>query len=225
MSRFAIRTPTPDLAASIDYYERLGFSRIERDGPAAWFTDGAVVVQVDPDRFARTGLLLFVDDPATLAAAAPTRAVEHEGGFLISDPNGVHVWLLAGDAPQPVGEPAIPGRFAGLSVEAVDLQATMAFWRALGFEVAAGGPEQGWTQLAREGACGVSVMGMRACPHLFPNPGLTYFNSGRNPEVIAALRDAGIPLAEEITVFNDRGEVDNVILTDPGGTGFFVFND
>lgn len=71
----------------------------------------------------------------------------------------------------------------------------------------------------------VSLMRPLNCPHLFFNPSLTYFNGGRNPEVIAAIRKAGVPISEEITHFNSRGEVDNVILRDPGGYGFFVFND
>ena len=68
-------------------------------------------------------------------------------------------------------------------------------------------------------------MAANSCPHLFFNPSLTYFNSGRNPEVIAGIRAAGIPISEEITIFNKEGRVDNIIIRDPGGYGFFLFND
>ena len=71
----------------------------------------------------------------------------------------------------------------------------------------------------------VSFMVPNVCPHLFFNPSFTYFNSGKNPEIIAKLREAKVPIKEEITLFNPNGEVDNVILQDPGGFGFFVFND
>ena len=54
---------------------------------------------------------------------------------------------------------------------------------------------------------------------------MTYFNGGNNLAVIQDIREAGIPITEEITQFNDRGEVDNVIIRDPGGYGFFIFND
>ena len=57
------------------------------------------------------------------------------------------------------------------------------------------------------------------------NPSLTYFNGGKNLPVIAAIREAGIPITEEITHFNEDGIVDNVILRDPGGYGFYIFND
>ena len=76
-----------------------------------------------------------------------------------------------------------------------------------------------------EGSIGVSVMGVHSCPHLFFNPRLTYFNSGKTPMVIAKIRVAKIAITEEISVFNKEGSVDNVVLRDPGGTGFLVFND
>ena len=57
------------------------------------------------------------------------------------------------------------------------------------------------------------------------NPSLTYFNGGKNLPVNAAIREAGIPITEEITHFNEDGIVDNVILRDPGGYGFYIFND
>lgn len=43
--------------------------------------------------------------------------------------------------------------------------------------------------------------------------------------MIEAVRKAGIPITEEITHFNSEGIVDNIIIRDPGGYGFYVFND
>jgi hypothetical protein len=63
------------------------------------------------------------------------------------------------------------------------------------------------------------------CLHLFFNPSLTYFNGGNNLAVIENIRKLGIPITEEITHFNKDGIVDNIIIRDPGGFGFFVFND
>jgi hypothetical protein len=54
---------------------------------------------------------------------------------------------------------------------------------------------------------------------------MTYFNGGNNMAVIGKIRSARIPIAEEITHFNKEGIVDNIIIRDPGGYGFFVFND
>jgi hypothetical protein len=65
-----------------------------------------------------------------------------------------------------------------------------------------------------------------SCPHLFFNPSLTFFNGKENnPKVIQKIRDLNIPITQEITAFNEEGLVDNIIIRDPGGLGFFVFND
>ncbi|MCB9670280.1 MAG: hypothetical protein H6734_12460 [Alphaproteobacteria bacterium] len=215
-----IQTPTPDLERTADFYARLGFTR--RD--AHTFTDGAVTIVVAPARTARVAVVLH---GAPDVREALGRVVEHEGRWLASDPNGVWLCLDPSEAPEiPAGTGrSRVGTFAGLSIESLDPVRTVAFWEAAGWRPEKGDAAQGWVQLGREGCVGISVMGPNMCPHLFPNPGLTYFNSGKNLEVVAALREAGVPLAEEITLFNERGEVDNVVLVDPGGLGFFVFND
>ncbi|MEM8711247.1 MAG: hypothetical protein AAGG01_09865 [Planctomycetota bacterium] len=232
--RTAFRTPTPSLESSLDFYRRAGFERIDDRGSETFaaVTDGGVVVEIDADRFTRSSVVVYAENAAELAATAGEHARVHErgDGYLTADPSGAFVWLKAAmpDHMSAVAgsEPAARlGKFAGVSIEAVDPGATLAFWERLGFALEAGGLDQGWAQLGCEGAFGVSVMGAFACPHLFFNPGLTYFNSGKNPEIIAGLREAGVPLTEEITQFSKTGDVDNVIVRDPGGTGFFVFND
>ncbi len=119
----------------------------------------------------------------------------------------------------------ITGNFAGISVEAFDIESTVKFWKALGFEMTQGDIEQGWATFSNGSAVDVSLMTANMCPHLFFNPGLTFFNSGENLENIRLIREAGIPITEEITHFNKEGVVDNIIINDPGGLGFFVFND
>ena len=54
---------------------------------------------------------------------------------------------------------------------------------------------------------------------------MTYFNGGKNLPNIGKMREAGIEFAEEITHFSSDGVADNVIIRDPGGLGFFIFND
>lgn len=46
-----------------------------------------------------------------------------------------------------------------------------------------------------------------------------------NLAIIQKIRDLQIPITEEITHFNKEGIVDNIIIRDPGGLGFFIFND
>ncbi len=84
---------------------------------------------------------------------------------------------------------------------------------------------QGWVAFENGTSVGISIMKPMVCPHLFFNPGLTFFNGGKNLPIIQKIKTVGIPIAEEITVFNKEGIVDNVILCDPGGLGFFIFND
>ena len=99
------------------------------------------------------------------------------------------------------------------------------FWSIFGYEITTGKEEQGWIVMTKEGFLPISIMKPFACPHLFFNPSLTYFNGGNNLPVIKKIRNLGIPITEEITEFNKEGIVDNVIVRDPGGLGFFVFND
>ena len=54
---------------------------------------------------------------------------------------------------------------------------------------------------------------------------MTYFNGQKNLAIIEEIRELNIPIAEEITYFNSEGTVDNIIIRDPGGYGFFIFND
>jgi len=88
-----------------------------------------------------------------------------------------------------------------------------------------GGVEQGWIGLTNDSSFNISIMNALACPHVFFNPSLSYFNGKNNLDIIAKIRAKEIPIAEEVTVFNKEGIVDNIILRDPGGFGFFIFSD
>ena len=71
----------------------------------------------------------------------------------------------------------------------------------------------------------ITLMKPMTCPHLFFNPSMTYFNGKKNLSIIEKIRQLNIPIAEEITHFNNEGIADNMIIRDPGGYGFFIFND
>jgi hypothetical protein len=96
----------------------------------------------------------------------------------------------------------------------------------LGFDKTYGNGEQGWLSLQNENGFSISLIALFSCPHLFYNPSLSYFNGKEGkPKVILQIRDLKIPITEEITAFNNNGIVHNIIIRDPGGLGFFVFND
>ena len=222
-----IQTPTPSIEKSKRFYENIDFRSVS-DEPLI-LTDGKMFIEVNPEHGSRIAIKLFVDDPTAIAEKLEriTALVEAADGIHASDPNGVRVILTGSEFTHKTDGEAFgaTGNFAGISIEAVDFDATVRFWESLGYKKTMGDVEQGWVAFANETDVGVSIMKSGMCPHLFFNPGLTYFNSGKNEENIARLHDAGIPITEEITLFNDEGKVDNVIINDPGGLGFFVFND
>ena len=225
-----IQTCTGNLSASKAYYQKLNFELLSENKPTL-FTDGKFLLEINPENTARIGLKLYQTDWQETVAALNkvTKAVAIEGGYLVSDPNGVKVYLMNGGLEQTIalkGESkAIPGNFAGLSIEAVDMERTIQFWELLDYKKTMGSIAQGWVAFENGTSVGISIMKPMACPHLFFNPGLTFFNGGKNLPIIQKIREAEIPIAEEITVFNKEGIVDNVILCDPGGLGFFIFND
>ena len=225
-----VQTCTGHLATSKDYYQRLGFTLLSEENPTL-LTDGKFLLEINPTNTARTGLKLYRADWTEMIEelTKATTVLPFEGGHLVSDPNGVKVYLMNGEMEKDYElsseSNAIPGNFAGLSIEAVDVPKTVDFWQTLGYKKTMGGMEQGWIAFENGSAVGVSIMKPMMCPHLLFNPGLTFFNGGKNLPVIEKIRAADIPIAEEITVFNEEGIVDNVILCDAGGVGLCVGND
>ncbi len=224
-------TTTPDLARTQAWFERAGFRRVS-DSPVV-YSDGGASLEVAESRSMRPGLRLYgVEDPTVLAPFGPMHAFD--GGRMIAEPSGVWIYLMDGEPPSgaPIAtepdakqDPALLGKFAGISLESARIVESTRFWEALGFERTAGDPEQGWLTVTGADAVTISLMKPFVCPHTVTNPSFTYFNSGGNPAIIAELRRREVPIYEEITAFNSEGVVDNVILREPGGWGFFVFND
>ena len=224
-----VHTPTPKLEESLQFYENLGFERVDHE-TLILLTDGGAYLELNPARQARAGIRLYREswESTTAALNEVTKVTEKDGVHHLSDPNGVRVYLQEGEAPSvPETRECFSklGKYAGLSLETTDFERSVHFWSVLGFSHDCGGPEQGWATYTNEDKMTVSIMAAGACPHLAYNPSLTYFNGGKNLPVIAAIREAGIAITEEITHFNKEGIVDNVILRDPGGYGFYIFND
>lgn len=232
--RTVIHTPTPNLERSVAYWHSLGFrtDRLAEGGERHLLSDAQMEVEIDARRSARAGVRLlqpsWQDQIVQLREITPVH--ETDDAAVVVDPSGVWIYLSEeggpGDLPPRTEneQACVPGVFAGLSLETADMERSAKIWETVGFEV----PDDlsaAWVSCKNDEGFIVTWMAPGNCPHLFFNPSLTFFNSGRNPEIIAALRERNVPLAEEITVFNDQGLVDNVILQDPGGYGMFVFND
>lgn len=226
----AVHTPTSNLDESKDFYSRLRFELLSEDDPTM-FTDGKALVEINPDRFARTGIKIYSEDLAASVSELgdDLEVIEIGDGFLLSDPNGVWVYVIDEwlEVDHQVKEKSfgLPGNFVGLSIEGHDIHKTAEFWSALGFRKKEGDLDQGWATFSDDEGFDISLMKPLMCPHLFFNPGMTYFNGGKNLTNIGLLREAGIPITEEITIFSSDNVADNVIIRDPGGLGFFIFND
>ena len=225
-----IHTPTPKLKESLSFYQRLGFS-ILSEAPSLLLSDGQFLLEINPDRYARAGIKLVRESWGEVVAKLEkhTTVSKIDGGFLLGDPSGVSIYLIEKENPVTLSlsgiSPAILGTFAGISLESNDLSRSIGIWELLGFEKTMGSLEQGWVAYKNEDEMTLSFMRPNTCPHLFFNPSLTYFNGKENLAIIQKIRDAGIPITEEITHFNQEGIIDNIIIRDPGGYGFFIFND
>ena len=224
-----ICTPANDLDTSKEFYKKLNFEIISEAKPTL-LADTNFIIEIVDDTYARPGLKLYkVDWTEELSKLREmTEVIEYDDGFLASDPNGVKAYLSTENFEEyakPKDLIGMTGNFAGISLEAVDVKGTCDFWACLGYEKNYGEFEQGWVTYTNGSDVVISIMKMQTCPHMFFNPGMTFFNSGDNPRIIQEIRDAGIPITEEITAFNPEGNVDNIIIKDPGGYGFFIFND
>lgn len=224
-----IHTPTNGLENSISFYEKLGYKKVDHD-TLTLYTDGKLLIQINPDRKARAGVRMYKTDWTAEVEQLRQHATVHEkdGVFVLADPSNAWIYLETGEMPvdfTPAEQSfSSLGNSMGMTLETADFPRSEAIYEILGFQKIMGGADKGWGAYKKDGF-GVSLMAPFMCPHLVFNPSITFFNGGQNLPIIEKIREAGIPIAEEITQFNKEGIVDNVIIRDPGGYGFFVFND
>ena len=222
-----VQSPTPNLNKSKAFYTQLNFTPLE-DGMS--FTDGKSIIEINESPFARPGIKLLADSwtQHVEQLSSHTKVAKTEGGYLLGDGSGTWIYLI-----ETTTFPAIPedcptsllGNNAGVCIETIDITFSLSVWNILGFKITQGGIEQGWIALSDDEGNGLSLMVPNCCPHLFLNPSITYFNGTNNPAIIENIRTTGVSITEEITQFNKEGIVDNIILSDPGNIGFFIFND
>lgn len=225
-----VQTPTDNIKDSLEFYTKLEFKTVSTENPTL-ISDGQVLIEINPDRFARGGIKLFDTTWEETADKLEevTAVLRTESGYLLSDPGGTWIYLVETQARSDFDlsqiSPSVLGNFAGLSLETIPIAQSLQIWQLLGFSKSMGAIEQGWVAMTNKDGMTVSLMKPLNCPHLFFNPSLTYFNGENNLAIIEKVRELKIPITEEITHFNDQGIVDNIIIRDPGGYGFFLFND
>jgi len=223
-----IHTPTPNLQSSIKFYEQLGFARIEHND-LVLFSDGKFIIEINENRSARGGIKFYNDAWASVVdeLSQITKVTQTPRGYLLGDGSGCAIYLEEKhlNVELPKTEASALGNFMGLTLECLDINHSIEIWKRLGFNQTMGKIEQGWVVYTHPSGVGVSLMAPNACPHLFFNPSLSFFNGKNNLSIIQKIRDLGIEITEEITHFNKEGIVDNIIIRDPGGYGFFIFSD
>ena len=226
MPQSTLITPTPDLACSVDWWARAGMVPIasHRDGVRV-LGAGKLVVEVDPDHKARTALALYGGKAMDASRKVPTHELA-DGRVVTQSPAGVRV-VFSPHAGPGVGDAEAPlfGAFVGLSMETLFVEDERRFWTALGYKVNGGSLEYGYVELVHDLWMPVSALSALACPHLFPNPGLTFFNGANNVAILRRATEAGFTPLQSVDWLGESGIVDNAIYQDPGGLGLFVYSD
>lgn len=214
----------------MEFYHTLGFDHVPNSNPSL-LIGGNAIIEINPSRYARPGIKIYLGEPlkTTKKLKEITPVYEMENGYVLSDMSGCWVYLCEDsfDFEKAVLDKptVVPGNFMGVSLESAFFEKSVAIWSLLGFDIQSGSLDESYVVLSDADGFTVSIMKPQTCPHLFFNPSLTYFNGEANVEVIESIRALGIPITEEITHFNEQGIVDNIIIRDPGGYGFFIFND
>lgn len=225
-----VHTPTNSMEESMDFYSKLNYELVSKAKPVL-FSDGKFLIEINDERVARAGVKMYkgswTEEVASLKEL--TQVYETEDGFALNDFNGCWIYLVEGELGVETklsGESTgLSGNFMGLTLEAANMNKSVEIWSALGFEIAMGTVEQGFVQMQHENGFGVAMLKPLVSPHLFFNPSLTFFNGENNLALIEKIRALDISITEEITIFNKEDIVDNIIIRDPGGLGFFIFSD
>lgn len=205
--RLIVESPAPDLNESLTYYNSLGFRC------STWKKNGLCQTK---------NLTIFLN---TSAYSRPCiNLYEAKENKLGASPSGTWVKqerekLTLIDAKNK----SLLGNYGGVCIETLDLNASFIFWQAKGFKGILE-PEASWCSLKNENGDTISLLKANSCPHLFTNPSLAFFNGHQNSKIITHLKALNVPIKQEV-IFGEEIIADNLIINDPGGLGFFIFND
>jgi catechol 2,3-dioxygenase-like lactoylglutathione lyase family enzyme len=223
-----ISITTPDIRASVEFYERLGFSHCLTGDtwphPYGVLTDGRVFLGLHQYRFPSPSVTCVRADIArhaseftalgiTLAFAKTGDDCFNEIGF--RDPAGQMITILEARTWFPTERDAasttLCGHFSEFSLPCTDFDGVAAFWEQLGF-VALDIEETPWLHRPITGN-GLSLALHR--PRTLDQPMLV-FAAADMPTRLAALAAAGIARSEELPRGLDPAH--NALLFAPEGT-------
>ena len=232
--KILLQTAAPNYAKSCSFYQTLGFTKLVESDKFSVVGDGQMTLIINGHTGARPGFVCYSANHLKLKQKLSSVAKLHdlEEGFVTADPNGVRLYVksrahMATFDSEQLGENNMCGANHGCGIETHYFEETIRFWSLVGYSLAQGVQETTqYAALSHEDGMAITLFKPGNCPHAFYNPSLTYFNGkSGNPQVISNLRAADVTIVEEITIFNDAGEVDNIIITDPGGLHSFIYND
>ncbi len=145
-----LSVPTADILASVEFYERLGFTQAPtRDvwpHPYGVLTDGRIVIGLHQSPARKASLTFVQPDVASRCVELERSGVQlayrrtgaemfHEAGFI--DPSGQLIALLEARTYSPAGRrPEATSRcgyFAAVGLPAASFDAVRRFWEPLGF--------------------------------------------------------------------------------------------
>lgn len=226
---------TTDIRASVEFYERLGFTQAQTGDiwahPYGVLTDGRVCIGLHQSRLDSPALTFVHPGVANYLSALQRLDIEpytaNTGGEVFNevgfrDPAGQPVRLLEARTYSPADrsalEPSRCGAFRGLSMPAADFEPARSFWEALGF--VAGEPAAHpypHLPLSSEG------LDLALHPPRFCAEPLLVFHDAAMPQRIAHLRElAPCPLEPPPRGLDTR---DNALLRAPEGTALLLLQD
>ena len=205
--RLIIESPAPNLEKSLSYYKKIGFQC------SAWKNGGLcqtknLTIFLNSDPYSRPCLNLFGAQEQSLEVS----------------PSGT--WIKLEQATcniLPVNKESLLGNYSGVCIETPELEKSFIYWQAKGF-MGKLDEKTNWCSLKNINGDHISLLKMNSCPHLFTNPSRALFNGSKNKSIIEHIKSLHLPIAQEV-IFGRETTADNLILNDPGGVGFFVFND
>lgn len=225
---------TGDIRASVEFYERLGFSQAATTDtyahPYGVLTDGTIYLGLHQRRaasptltFVRPGVAASLAEFAALGIALTVRRtgeeVFNEIGF--EGPHGESVRVIEARTYSPavrsLAEVSLCGDFAQLSLPATDFEAARSFWEPLGF-VASEEVEAPYVHLPLTSDA-LELAFHR--PRTFEAP-LLVFRASDMPERIGRLRELGVP---EEALPRGIARDTNALLLSPEGTQLLLLPD
>lgn len=223
---------TDDIRASVEFYERLGFTHAETGDtwshPYGVLTDGRIHIGLHQRRAISPALTFVHPGVAEHASRIEALGIElavrrtaddvfHEIGFF--DPGGQMITLLEARTYSPGArdsqEETLCGYFVELSIPAADFARSQEFWERLGF-VATEEPEGPWPRLA---------LTSDTLDIAFHRPGtadrlLFVFRRPDMRERVARLRELGVTLSSTLPRGLDPAA--NALLEAPEGTALLL---